>query len=362
MLTRLLFTLLFLFPCCSALANSRCGSGESSEYAFLAYAGAQQNKTARVNIFQGLDNLVIDPHLPIGGVVYSESIETTSTDPLFVMCGDDTTIGTNPNFGLMVGNSSFSLISDGSSTMLDIGIDGLALKVESSGDQIIPAFSFPRDTSLSRWGITLTIDSSGEWQTNFSLNEQSLGFGHYTFSIVKTGDTVSPGTSSTGTVMEMTLPPESTVFSPLLIFSLASPINVTNSCSVTNSTIDVDLGIHSLSEFTGMGSSTNGSKFGIDVACSGPITANITLEDNNTAYNSENGVLGLSSEATASGIGVQVLDSGGNVIPLSISTKASSITTGGNQTIELQARLYQTAPSVTVGSIDASATFTLDYE
>ncbi|MFE8047184.1 fimbrial protein [Brenneria goodwinii] len=357
MFTRLVFILLFLSHSASA-ASIVCISGDSIADIQYIIAGVGTNKTATVNIFQGLDSLVIDPLLPIGGAVHSESISTASTST-YVVCTDNDDESIAPSVELAVGSSSFSQMSYATSTMLDIGIDGLALKVESIGDQIVPAFSFPPDTSLSDWGITIA-DEDDELLSNFLLTTgQLLGLGSYTFTIVKTGETVSPGTSSTGTVMGLTLAP---IGQPSLIFSLASPISVTNTCTVTNKAIDVDLGTHSILEFTGVGATSRSTRFDIDVACSGPTTAYITLEDSNTASDSDNGVLGLNTDATASGVGIQVTDSTGAVIPLNTATKAASITTGGNQTIELQARLYQTASSVTEGNIEASAIFTLGYE
>lgn len=75
-------------------------------------------------------------------------------------------------------------------------------------------------------------------------------------------------------------------------------------------------------------------------------------------------VVSLDAASGARGVGVQLLDGQGNVLPLgsNLTLAGYNPAVGGNHAIPLQARYYQTAAPVTAGSANTSVTFTLTYQ
>src|SRR5262249_36950664 len=84
----------------------------------------------------------------------------------------------------------------------------------------------------------------------------------------------------------------------------------------------------------------------------------------NAVLDSTNGVLALSSDSTATGIGLQLKDGSGNALKYNMKYTLTSYssTTGGSYTIPLKANYYQTSASVTAGTANAVLTFTMTYQ
>ncbi|WP_230954214.1 fimbrial protein [Burkholderia stagnalis] len=144
-------------------------------------------------------------------------------------------------------------------------------------------------------------------------------------------------------------------------------------CRVTTPAITVPLGSMPASTFTGVGSVSPSKPFNIALQCSGGETGAVTnvyttLTDHTNPGNVSD-TLSLASDATATGIGIQVLN-GSTVIKYGPDSSAAGNTnqwkagtTGnGTFTIPLTARYIQTAPKVTPGTADGLATFTMSYQ
>ncbi|WP_196492673.1 fimbrial protein [Burkholderia stagnalis] len=144
-------------------------------------------------------------------------------------------------------------------------------------------------------------------------------------------------------------------------------------CRVTTPAITVPLGSMPASTFTGVGSVSPSKPFNIVLQCSGGETGTVTnvyttLTDHTNPGNVSD-TLSLASDATATGIGIQVLN-GSTVIKYGPDSSAAGNTnqwkagtTGnGTFTIPLTARYIQTAPKVTPGTADGLATFTMSYQ
>ncbi|WP_330996816.1 fimbrial protein [Burkholderia stagnalis] len=144
-------------------------------------------------------------------------------------------------------------------------------------------------------------------------------------------------------------------------------------CRVTTPAITVPLGSMPASTFTGVGSVSPSKPFNIVLQCSGGETGTVTnvyttLTDHTNPGNVSD-TLSLASDATATGIGIQVLN-GSTVIKYGPDSSATGNTnqwkagtTGnGTFTIPLTARYIQTAPKVTAGTADGLATFTMSYQ
>ncbi|MCY1526786.1 Fimbrial protein [compost metagenome] len=197
-----------------------------------------------------------------------------------------------------------------------------------------------------------------------------------TIQLVRTGDITAHGTIS-GAYGRYTA---NTASGDLLVeYRFASPVHVIPSvptCEVATTKINVPMGrLVSATTFNGVGSTSPHQKFEIGLRCSGgdPETATrayVTLTDAATPGNTSNR-LSLSGDSTAKGIAIQILkdntvlsygpDSGaaGNTNQWS----AGTINQGqAGFSIPLEARYVQTEPEITVGSANASATFTMSYQ
>jgi len=84
------------------------------------------------------------------------------------------------------------------------------------------------------------------------------------------------------------------------------------------------------------------------------------------ADSANNSVLGLDSgAAAAAGIGVQILDAQQRMLPLNAASSAiawTSLTPGQTNTLQFYARLMATQLPITAGQVNATATFTLEFQ
>lgn len=136
---------------------------------------------------------------------------------------------------------------------------------------------------------------------------------------------------------------------------------VTSSCSVTTNPINVTLPTISTTALGSVGATTGTTAFAIGLTCTGAagMSVSVTMNYNGTASGIQ-GVLTPTS-GSSSGIGVQVLDQTNT--PVTFGTaEAEGTTTVGQMNIPYYARYYQTASTITPGTLAASATFTLTYQ
>lgn len=137
---------------------------------------------------------------------------------------------------------------------------------------------------------------------------------------------------------------------------------VSVACSVTNTAINVPMGNVQRSKFSGPGYEGDPVPFSIPLDCDANTRVNFKL-DATADSSGAPGVMALNSSAlgtAASGVGIKLTRSGaplafGTVIP------AGTVTSAGRFSIPLVARYYQTAPNVTAGQANATATFTMTY-
>ncbi|WP_206438148.1 fimbrial protein [Burkholderia stagnalis] len=189
--------------------------------------------------------------------------------------------------------------------------------------------------------------------------------------LVKTGP-ITAGTVTGGVLFvgaSVTTTGGSSVYtvaaSPLVSFSLTSTIINVAACTTPN--VTVNMGSTMQSAFKGIGS-TSTPPVAVNVAVNAcPSGLNlIQYEFNpvNAVLDSTNGVLALSSDSTANGIGLQLKDDSGNALKYNTKYTLTSYntSTGGSYTIPLKAAYYQTAATVKPGSANAVLTFTMTYQ
>ncbi|WP_193099522.1 fimbrial protein [Burkholderia sp. Z1] len=177
-----------------------------------------------------------------------------------------------------------------------------------------------------------------------------------------TGGVLVVGASATGTGGSA---PYTVAASPLVSFSLTPTIVNVAACITPN--VTVNMGSTMQSAFKGIGSTTSPAipvTVAVNACPSGLNTIQYQFIPVNAVLDSTNGVLALSSDSTASGIGLQLKDNNGNALKYNTQYTLTSYSksTGGSYTIPLTARYYQTAASVKAGSANAVLTFTMTYQ
>ncbi|WP_170126504.1 fimbrial protein [Leminorella richardii] len=164
---------------------------------------------------------------------------------------------------------------------------------------------------------------------------------------------------------------------------------VSRSCQVDD--VDVDLGSHQLTSFTGIGTVTNWKDFNITLRncppfhgyyatrdslvyseTSGVVTNNAPTSNRidmafrgANGYRSSNMAYLNAGSDQAKGIGLQMTDASENLILFNGTTydPALALTKvdGASYVIPLKARYYQYSSTVTAGKANASVTFTINY-
>lgn len=220
------------------------------------------------------------------------------------------------------------------------------------------------NTNVPGVGIRLTNTSSGK----VLPYDQSVGANVYIYiggdgikaELIKTGD-ITGGTLDSGMLARASVANQ---------FYFANvTLNGTNtitseSCSVTTNPVNVPLGDHDKSEFSGPGSATARQTFNINLSCIQGARINVRIDATADSDAGVPGVIKLDSDpVNASGVGVQLWyryeDS-----PVQFGQERYYYTSpsGGNEYVQLQARYYQTTQSITAGKANATATFTLTYK
>ncbi|MEX0444816.1 fimbrial protein [Xenorhabdus sp. SGI246] len=134
--------------------------------------------------------------------------------------------------------------------------------------------------------------------------------------------------------------------------------NITaRTCEITTPVVNVPMGTVLVSQFKNRGNTIGGRYFDINVQCKGSPNASITWEPGKT---DTNGVINADSTSSATGIGIQILDSGGK--PVIFNQPQDLGTINSSETLSYMAKYYQTHDRVSAGSVNATATFTINYK
>ena len=118
-------------------------------------------------------------------------------------------------------------------------------------------------------------------------------------------------------------------------------------------------------DFGGVGSTTPSKTFaiGLNNCPAGLGMIKYQVDAVTAIVNSANSVVALDGTSTATGVGLQLLDGAGNVFPLGTPRTLTgyNAAAGGDYSIPLRARYYQTGPRVGAGSANTGMTFTMSY-
>lgn len=143
-------------------------------------------------------------------------------------------------------------------------------------------------------------------------------------------------------------------------------------CTLQADAVSADpvlLGDHAVSDFTGPGSTTGDVAFHIrlndcDDDSNGSVaTAHVRLDGirGSTSLDRRLGLFSLSSNSTATGIGIQMLREDGTSMPLEEEVPVQRLSVGITR-LNFRARYYQTDAQVTPGLAEGALNFTISYK
>lgn len=181
-----------------------------------------------------------------------------------------------------------------------------------------------------------------------------------TFDIIKTDTTPTGGVLNNVSVINFTVPGLTTVKFTAVMGT--GSIVQDNSCTVSTSTIPVDMGnTVTTSEFKGVGTTIREKDLAIPLVCDQFASVNVTFDGLQAAGYPN--ILALNPVAdAATGVGIQLLNkSTGTPVPLKSPISMGTAPGTGPLDLEFTARYYQTADRVTGGPAGANATFTMTY-
>ncbi|MBF8668962.1 fimbrial protein [Pseudomonas putida] len=130
----------------------------------------------------------------------------------------------------------------------------------------------------------------------------------------------------------------------------------------------VQLGTHDIADFTGPGSTTRPVDFFITLSdCEDDPAGSVARAfmrldgvDGSVPVDRDRGVFTLTADSSAAGIGIQVLRSDNNPLKLEEFVDMVALTPG-TMRLDLRARYYQTATTVTPGEAKGALNFTIEY-
>ncbi|MEN5285903.1 fimbrial protein [Stenotrophomonas lactitubi] len=202
--------------------------------------------------------------------------------------------------------------------------------------------------------------------------------GQWAIGLVKTLPIVQPGMIAGGLVMELSIAQKDSNSESYYIaknpevrrsFVGRSPIQV-NVLSCSTPSITVPMGDHPKSAFKGVGSITNPVRFKVAINSCPAAMKSVTIrlaEPNKRYVNAAQGVVQLSSDSTAKGIGLKLTQASDGT-PMLLEGGAGYLlrgydpAKGGGLEILFDAAYYQALPNVIPGTANAVIEFTMGYQ
>jgi len=232
-------------------------------------------------------------------------------------------------------------------------------------------------TSIPNIGVRLSVSGTPlPYQTTQSYKNPTWS---ETFSIkvelIKTGEITAGGVLS-GAYAQYRA--NSGAGQLLVEYRFASPVVVqprVPTCKVATPDVTVPMGTVTTAQFKGVGTTTFPRTFDIGLNCSGgsagtSTNAYVTLTDATASTNTST-TLSLTKDSKASGVGIQILR-GDTLLGYGPDSSAvgninqwymGNIAQGqASLRVPLTARYVQTQPTISPGSANARATFTLSYQ
>jgi len=226
------------------------------------------------------------------------------------------------------------------------------------------------DTNIAGVGIRITFNGANNENTPLPFDKTypmsgSVPGKNITIELIKTASNIATGTLQTGELAQQNFYYDPSNKFTGWVLSLTGTNRVQQvACSVSNKVINVPMGDVKNIDFKGSGTTTGEKSFAIPLSCDAGTKVNVTLEAGSSgSYDASLGIINLDSsgQATATGIGLQILN---NSTPVTLGELISigSTASEGGFNVPLTARYIQTGSSVTPGTANATATFTMTYK
>jgi len=139
---------------------------------------------------------------------------------------------------------------------------------------------------------------------------------------------------------------------------------IDSACTVdtTSSNQTVVLGQVAKTAFKSAGDTAAVTSFTIKLNNCPTTVTSTTVKFDGTPYNGDNTVLALTPAAgNATGVGVQLSNSDGSVLPLLTASESFPLSTTATNTLKFSARYIAKSATVTTGPANAAASFTMVY-
>jgi type 1 fimbria pilin len=296
----------------------------------LVPGGAKANCTitagsapAAVNFTPPSSTITVSYGAAVGTVLY-QSGSMAPANPNSMTCSNNSIYGVSNNVGAQPGTTA---------TIYPTGVAGIGYSIghSTSTNLLLP---YPCCT-IANGSYTNSVASS--------------------LTLIKTGPIVSGSVIPAGTLAYWLYANGLKIEA----FNLTTSITIIDpACSVNTTPINVTLPTVSVGAMASVGATAGTTPFAIALTCSSGATLDIELDYAGTASNIT-GVLTKTSGSSA-GVGLRLLDQNYNPVVFGATTVVGSTPTGA-LSIPYYAQYYRTG-TVTAGSINASATFTLSYQ
>jgi len=186
------------------------------------------------------------------------------------------------------------------------------------------------------------------------------------FAFVKTGPITAGAVNLPGTVLQVGIDAMYDGNPQAIVDVRASGSPTFSEVACTTPNVNVNMGTRSHTDFQGVGSAAPATAFTIDVNnCPGGLNGiQYRVDAVTQVLNSANSVVALNGNSNAQGIGVQLLDGAGAVLPLGVDKPFTGYnrTSGGSYKIPLKARYYKTGEVIRGGTANTAMTFTMTYQ
>ncbi|MBD9535951.1 type 1 fimbrial protein [Stenotrophomonas sp. STM01] len=285
-------------------------------------------------------SLKINPNVPDGTVLGKLQQVLSSYTSAILTCENLTSIDARWEMttGAYLGNSTY-----------ESGIDGIGIRAYY-------LLTYPFDTPHKR-----SIPARGPSPVTILLE------------LVKIGPITGKGTLKADFGRVIIPSAGDFVWMTLRMTSSVTVDSGTPTCSVSTPAVPVSMPQAQKYSFTGPGSVSGAQTFNLGVKCvggnAGTSVGVYTVLTDQTDPGNRSNALSLSADSTASGVGVQIVHAG-NILSYGPDQKGAGTenrwfagrSEAGDFIIPLSARYVQTGQTVTPGSANARATFTLSYE
>lgn len=285
-------------------------------------------------IFNFPNQFVVPNSLPVGSVFYETKVSENHDGEKYAICSAGNTRGVKYINGWTTDGNGIAATN----------VPGVGIRIRwlyPAGNSVL----VPKDPyEILQNSASLEWRYGPEWQVE----------------LIKTG-TISGGMLRTGTYVVYGVGGH--YVSELRVMGGGRIVIPT--CTVLSSTVDVPLGKHLKSEFSGPGSTTTWQLFTIPLRCDKDTRIYMRIEADADTSRAP-GVMKLDSQRgdmAATGVGIQLWyqPDGGSAVEFGRETYYYTSLYGGNEVVKLKARYYQTGPRVTAGIANGTATFTITY-